>query len=135
MATLYAGYSATMTTMSFSRSLAFAAVASIATFAGPIAALADPPAVGAPIIPGPFIGAPTTQNQYGGEETVNFSGDGHFEGVGRAHEHYANFDVSPRRYKPQASNRKRLSRADRAITNDEFTSFDQQLQSIAKKKS
>jgi len=124
-----------MTTMSFSRFLAFAAAASIATLAGPVVALADPPSVGAPTIPGPFIGAPTTQNQYGGEETINFSGDGHFEGIGRAPEHYANFDVQPRGYKPQASNRKRVSRYERAATKDEFTSFDQQLQSIAKKKS
>jgi len=124
-----------MSTISLSRSLAFAAAASIATLAGPVAALANPPAVGAPIIPGPFVGAPTTQNQYGGEATVNFAGDGRFEGVGRPAEHYSNFDIQPRAFKPQASNRKRVSRTERAITNDEFTSFDQQLQAIAKKKS
>lgn len=120
-----------MRTPWLARMLAVSATVSGLAIAGPVVALADPPAVGAPIAPGPFVGAPTTQNQYGGEEDVNFTSTGKFIGVGRAPEHYSNFDLGQRSVKQQARIRN-ASRIERKIVNDQFASFAEQLQTIAK---
>lgn len=120
-----------MRTSSIVRSLVAAAATSTLSLGSVAVAFADPPAVGAPIAPGPFVGAPTTQNQFGGEETVNFTSTGRFIGVGRAPEHYSNFDLGERNVQQQARLR-HTSRIERKIVNDQFAGFAEQLQTIAK---
>ena len=56
-----------------------------AMLALPIAAQADPPAVGAPTIPPVFVGAPTNDNPNAGEFTVNFDSTG-YRGIGTSPE-------------------------------------------------
>ncbi|MBD5633085.1 MAG: hypothetical protein IAI49_01300 [Candidatus Eremiobacteraeota bacterium] len=60
----------------------------------PAAALADPPAVGAPTIPAVFTGAPTNDNPNAGEFTVNFDSDG-YRGIGSAPEPPLTRDMTP----------------------------------------
>jgi len=48
----------------------------------PVAALADPPAVGAPVIPPVFVGAPTNDAPSAGQFTINFDNAGDYLGVG-----------------------------------------------------
>jgi hypothetical protein len=66
-----------------------------AMLALPAAALADPPAVGAPAIPPVFVGAPTNDNPSAGEFTVNFDSTGRYLGTGSAPDAPLAFDLKP----------------------------------------
>ena len=85
----------------------------------PLAANADPPAVGAPAIPAVFVGAPTNDNSNAGQFTVNFASNGNYEGVGIAAEPPLARDLTlrvgipqARAYRPSLDER---TNADRAI--------------------
>jgi hypothetical protein len=65
-----------------------------ALLAAPVAASADPPAVGAPTIPPVFVGAPTNDNPNAGEFTVNFDTSG-YRGIGIAPEPPLIRDLTP----------------------------------------
>ncbi len=66
-----------------------------AAVAAPLAVRADPPAVSAPLLPAPFIGAPMNDDPNNGQFSVNFDDQGRYLGTGTAPEHLANFDLSP----------------------------------------
>jgi hypothetical protein len=68
----------------------------------PVAASADPPAVGAPPIPAVFVGAPTNGNPSAGEFTVNFASNGNYESIGVPPEPPLVRDLTPRVGFPQA---------------------------------
>ncbi len=109
------------------------AILTAATFAvsAPAAVMADPPAVGAPTIPGAFINSPTTQGPNGGEFTANFADNGRFESFGRVDQHYQAFDLTTARSRRQASARQKLNaKAEQSGVNGVFTSFTNQLRSI-----
>jgi hypothetical protein len=55
-------------------------------FASPVAAFADPSALGAPTIPAVFVGAPTNDDPNAGQFTVNFTSTGEYLGTGVAPE-------------------------------------------------
>ena len=102
-----------------------------AAFAVPLAVLADPPAVTAPLLPAPFIGAPMNDDPNNGQFTVNFDDQGRYLGTGTAPVHYDNFDLTPGRAVPQASTVRRVSRAETSAVNSVFASFQQQLKEVA----
>jgi hypothetical protein len=60
----------------------------------PIAALADPPAVGAPGVPPVFVGAPTNDAPNAGQFTVNFDSAGDYLGIGTAPEPPLTIDLT-----------------------------------------
>lgn len=97
----------------------------------PVYALADPPAVTAPTLPAPFIGAPMNDNPNNGQFGLNFDDQGRFLGVGSAPEHYDNFDLTPGRARPQASEHRRVSRRETEAANTVFAGFTQQLREVA----
>jgi hypothetical protein len=68
----------------------------------PVAASADPPAVGAPAVPAVFVGAPTNDNPSAGQFTVNFASNGDYEGIGIPAEPPLVRDLTPRVGLPQA---------------------------------
>jgi hypothetical protein len=104
----------------------FAALASVAIT--PVAVMADPPAASVPLMPGPFIGAPTNDNPSDGQFTVNFDDQGRYLGTGTAPEHYASFDLAPVRGVPQAGSRNVRSEAAAQVV---FAAFAQRLREIA----
>jgi hypothetical protein len=65
-----------------------------ALLAAPVAASADPPAVGAPTIPPVFVGAPTNDNPNAGQFQVNFDSSG-YRGIGIAPEPPLTRDLKP----------------------------------------
>jgi hypothetical protein len=101
-----------------------------AAVAAPLAVLADPPAVSAPLMPAPFIGAPTNDNPENGQFGLNFNDQGRFTGIGTAPEHLANFDLVPAAAVPQARVARRPA-GERAAVDTLFVSFQDRLRVVA----
>jgi hypothetical protein len=103
------------------------AAAAVAT---PLAVLADPPAVSAPLMPAPFIGAPTNDNPANGQFGINFDDQGRYLGVGTAPEHLASFDLVPAPARPQAGVIKRPA-GEQAAVNAVFVNFRERLRFVS----
>ncbi len=97
----------------------------------PLTALADPPAVSAPTMPAPFIGAPTNDNPESGQFSLNFDDQGRFLGSGTAPEHFADFNLSPERARAQARLTNGLPAGEASANSTVFTAFAQRLKDIA----
>ena len=104
-----------------------------AAVAAPLAVLADPPAVSAPMLPAPFIGAPTNDNPNNGQFSVNFDDQGRYRGTGTAPEHLASFDLSPATGPGhvQARVERRLPAGEEAAVNTVFADFQERLRVVS----
>jgi hypothetical protein len=103
-----------------------------ALLAAPVAASADPPAVGAPTIPPVFVGASTNDNPNAGEFTVNFDASG-YRGVGIAPEPPLTRDLTPApvRVFTQARPVANTFSAERSSVDGLFVSFRRELRDNA----
>lgn len=104
-----------------------------AAVAAPLAVLADPPAVGTPTLPAPFIGAPMNDDPNNGQFTVNFDDQGRYLGTGTAPEHLANFELSPATApgRLQARSERRPALGERAAVNSVFSDFQERLRVVS----
>jgi hypothetical protein len=103
-----------------------------ALLAAPVAASADPPAVGAPTIPPVFTGAPTNDNPNAGEFTVNFDSSG-YRGIGIAPEPPLTRDLTstPVRVFAQARPVALTSAIERSSVDSLFVGFRRELRANA----
>ena len=108
------------------RGIMLMAVAAAAV-AVPMAVLADPPAVTAPMMPAVFNGAPRNDNPDNGQFSVNFDDQGRYLGTGTAPQHLGDFDLAPARAIRQASAVSRPSEARQSAVNAVFVTFQQRL--------
>ena len=117
--------------MKFHGAIAIAIVA--AAMAAPVAAVADPPAVTAPLLPAPFIGAPMNDDPNNGQFTVNFDDQGRYLGTGTAPEHLANFNLSPATApgRVQARTLRLQSAGERSAVNSVFANFQERLRVVS----
>lgn len=99
----------------------------------PLAVLADPPAVMAPTLPAPFIGAPMNDNPNNGQFSVNFDDQGRYLGTGTAAEHLSNFDLSPATAPGhvQARVERRASSGEVAAVDTVFADFAVRLRAVS----
>ena len=118
----------TQQTWTLSKTAALGALYAMAAL--PVAASADPPAVGAPTIPPVVVGAPTNDNPNAGQFSVDFDSTGAYQGIGTAPEPALTRDLTPQTERRQA--RAVEPRAqERASVNHLFANLAQQLRDQA----